>query len=70
MGAYKTVVVVLEIIWAISLVNLCSRRDIEIHTKLSWTVALLVLNFSGSIIYYIWLARRKNETGSDSQPSN
>ena len=39
------------IIWGVALVSLCSRRDIDIHSKLTWVVTVLVLNALGALIY-------------------
>ena len=47
-------IVISLIIWGIALVGLCSRRDIEIHNKISWLVTILVLNVVGAIFYFIF----------------
>jgi predicted membrane channel-forming protein YqfA (hemolysin III family) len=47
-------IVVSLIIWGIALVGLCSRRDIDVHSKISWLVVILVLNIVGAIIYFIF----------------
>ena len=39
--------------WLFALVSLCSRRDIAIHRKLSWVVAVPVLNVVGAVIYFV-----------------
>ena len=50
---------VLAIIWIIALVSLCSRRDIDIHDKLSWVVTVLVLNALGALIYFFLGPKRQ-----------
>ena len=47
-------VVVGMVIWIWALVSLCSRRDIEIHSKVSWVVTVLVLNAAGALLYFIF----------------
>ena len=56
MGLFITVCV---IIWGIALVSLCSRRDIEIHSKLTWVVTVLVLNALGALIYLFFGPKRR-----------
>lgn len=46
------------ILWLVAVVSLCSRRDIEIHAKLSWVVTVLILNVLGALIYFIFGPRR------------
>ena len=53
------------LIWAIGLVSLCSRRDIEIHSKLSWVVTVLVLNALGALLYFIFGPRRELSDGQE-----
>jgi hypothetical protein len=52
-------ITVCVIIWGIALVSLCSRRDIEIHTKLTWVVIVLALNALGALIYLFFGPKRK-----------
>ena len=47
------------ITWAVALISLCGRRDIEIHDKLTWVVTVLVLNALGALIYFIFGPRRQ-----------
>jgi len=47
------------IIWAVALMSLCSRRDIDIHSKLSWVVTVLVLNTLGALIYFLFGPKRQ-----------
>ena len=49
------------IIWLAAVVSLCSRRDIEIHSKLTWVVTVLILNILGAIIYFIFGPRHAPE---------
>lgn len=46
------------ILWIAAIVSLCSRRDVEIHRKLTWVVTVLVLNVLGALIYFIFGPRR------------
>lgn len=46
--------IVCLLIWIGALVMLCSRRDVEINEKLSWVVAILVLNVFGAILYCLF----------------
>ncbi len=46
------------IVWIAAVISLCSRRDIEIHAKLSWVVTVLLLNVLGALIYFIFGPRR------------
>jgi hypothetical protein len=47
------------VFWAVTLVMLCGRRDIEIHSKLSWVVTLLVLNAVGALLYLFFAPKRR-----------
>ena len=49
------------IIWGIALIGLCSRRDIDVHDKISWLVVVLVFNTIGAIIYFIFSPRVKRQ---------
>lgn len=49
------------IIWLAAVVSLCSRRDIEIHSKLTWVVTVLILNILGAIVYFIFGPRHAPE---------
>ena len=51
-------VTVCTLIWAMALISLCSRRDVEIHSKLTWIVTVLVLNALGAIIYFFFGPKR------------
>ena len=53
----ELLIAVCIILWLWALILLCSRRDIEIHRKLSWVVTLLVLNVIGALIYFIFAPR-------------
>lgn len=55
----ELLITVCLIIWAVALVSLCSRRDIEIHSKLTWVVTVLVLNALGALIYFAFGPRRQ-----------
>jgi hypothetical protein len=50
----KIIAIILFVIWVISLISLCSRWDIDVHTKISWIVLLLVLNGIGALIYLLF----------------
>ncbi len=52
-------IAVCAIIWLVALVSLCSRRDIEIHSKLSWLATVLVLNAVGALIYFVFGPERQ-----------
>ena len=41
------------LIWLWALVSVCSRRDIDIHNKVSWVVTILVLNALGALLYLV-----------------
>jgi hypothetical protein len=60
------------IIWAVALIGLCSRRDIDVHSKISWVVVLLVFHGLGAIIYFIFSPKETpTEIGEDlSSPSS
>ena len=58
MGLFITVCV---IIWAAALVSLCNRRDIDIHSKLTWVVTVLALNALGAIIYLFFGPKKRVE---------
>jgi hypothetical protein len=53
------------VIWAIALVSLCGRRDIEIHRKVTWIVIVLVLNALGAVLYFAFGPRQQGLPGSD-----
>ena len=40
---YYLLPIILVVIWATALIGLCSRRDIDVHTKISWLVVVIVL---------------------------
>ncbi|MBT3294120.1 MAG: PLDc_N domain-containing protein [Verrucomicrobia bacterium] len=46
------------LIWVIALISLCGRRDIEIHSKLTWVVTVMVLNAVGAVIYFVFGPKR------------
>ena len=52
-------VFVCAVIWTLALVSLCSRRDIEIHRKLTWIVTVLALNALGAIIYFFFGPKKR-----------
>ncbi len=53
------------ILWAIALVSLCSRRDIDVHRKITWVVIVLVLNGLGAVLYLLFgPARHVSEDGT------
>ena len=52
-------ITVCVIIWATALVSLCSRRDIDIHSKITWVVTVLALNALGALIYLLFGPTRK-----------
>ncbi len=54
-------ITVFLIIWGVALVSLCSRRDIEIHSKITWLVTVLVLNALGALIYLFFGPNRKEQ---------
>ena len=56
------------ILWIVAVVSLCSRRDIEIHAKLSWVVTVLILNVLGARIYFIFGPRRPPAPGDKEIP--
>lgn len=56
------------ILWLVAVVSLCSRRDIEIHAKLSWVVTVLILNVLGALIYFIFGPRRPPAPGDKEIP--
>jgi hypothetical protein len=53
-GKMELLITVCLLIWAGTLMSLCSRRDIEIHSKVTWIVTVLVLNAVGALIYFIF----------------
>ena len=53
------------ILWVVALVGLLSRRDIDIHDKLSWVVAILLLNGIGALLYFVFGPVRQTD---NSQP--
>lgn len=50
----ELLIIMCAVLWIAALVALCSRRDIEIHRKLSWVVTVLVLNALGGLLYFIF----------------
>jgi len=60
----KLLAVCCALVWAGTLVSLCSRRDIEIHRKLSWVVTLLVLNVVGALLYLVFGPKQEEASGS------
>ena len=55
----RLAVVVGVVVWLVGLISLLRRRDIEIHDKLSWVVAVLLLNGVGAIVYFVFGPRRE-----------
>ena len=54
------------LIWLSAIISLCTRRDIEIHRKLTWIVTVLVLNVIGALIYFIFVpSRAKTREAND-----
>jgi hypothetical protein len=58
------IVALCTIMWLHALMSLCDRRDIEIHRKLSWVVAVLILHVVGALIYYFFGPVRATEPTS------
>jgi hypothetical protein len=52
-------VTVCAVIWAMALISLCSRRDIDIHSKLTWVVTVLALLAPGAVIYFFFGPKRR-----------
>ncbi|MCK5804718.1 MAG: PLDc_N domain-containing protein [Lentisphaeria bacterium] len=52
-------VALLLALWLISLVSLCSRRDIDVHSKITWVVVVLVFNGFGAILYFVFAPKRQ-----------
>ena len=50
------------ILWLVALIGLLSRRDVDIHDKLSWVVAILLLNGIGAILYFVFGPERKPDS--------
>lgn len=50
------------IAWVFALISLCSRRDIDIHRKLTWIVIVLLLNVVGAALYFLLGPRRLPKT--------
>jgi hypothetical protein len=55
------------LIWLAALVGLLSRRDVEIHDKLTWVVTILLLNGIGGALYFIFGPKRGSSAG-ESEP--
>ncbi len=51
-GVFFSVVSV--IVWLTALISLLSRRDIDIHDKVTWVVVVLLLNGLGGLIYFLF----------------
>lgn len=66
MGIPYFVCVLAGLVWFCALICLCSRRDIEIHRKLTWVVTVLVLSVLGALIYFIFGPSRVME-GADKE---
>jgi hypothetical protein len=66
----EMIIAVCVVFWAVALVHLCTRRDIEIHRKLSWVVTILVLNALGALLYLFFGPKRSSirERGPDVPP--
>ena len=50
---------ILLAIWLAALVSLLRRRDIDIHDKITWVVALLLLNGIGGMLYFRYAPKRQ-----------
>ena len=57
----RATVIISLIIWLAALVGLLSRRDVEIHEKLSWVVTIIVLNGIGGLLYFTFGPRAEQE---------
>ncbi len=51
-------IIVALAIWIFALINLCWRRDLDVHDKISWVVTLLVLNVVGAVIYLVFAPKQ------------
>ena len=49
------------IAWGMALIGLCSRRDIDVHSKISWLVVILVFHGIGAILYFLFSSNREPE---------
>lgn len=65
------ILIVALIIWGAALIGLCSRRDIDVHTKITWLVVILIFHALGAIVYFIFSPKEEPaEIGEDlSSPS-
>ena len=52
------------LVWMWALVSVCSRRDIDIHDKVSWVVTILVLNALGAMIYLVACPKQEPTSAS------
>ena len=50
---------ILLAIWLAALVSLLSRRDIDVHDKITWVVVVLLLNGIGGILYFRYAPKRQ-----------
>jgi uncharacterized membrane protein YcfT len=68
------IVLLALLIWGAALIGLCSRRVIDVHSKISWIVILLVFNALGALVYFLFGPRAKKipftkpEIPEDSEP--
>jgi predicted membrane channel-forming protein YqfA (hemolysin III family) len=62
----RLLIYISEIVWLATLINLLSRRNIDIHDKLSWVVALLLLNIIGAILYMFFAPAPPQASASQS----
>lgn len=55
----RLAIVACVILWLVALVGLLSRRDVDIHDKLSWVVTILLLNGVGATLYFVFGPKRQ-----------
>jgi len=55
----EILIAIILLFWGFSLICICSRRDIDVHDKITWVVVILVLNVLGSLVYFALGPKRK-----------